>query len=204
MSNSPWSEGRAGWAEEACQAACQRVYNRLRGLGLAPAAAAELAADGAQTAFLCAGGRAGFPSCFDSERHLVNWLTVVAYRKGLDELRRARARRLTDSEARQLPAADPPPDAGLVWGCLLRLPAPERQVVLWYYYDRRTDVEIGAALFPGEGTDTALGQRARKVRLAALRRLRRLLLEAGLGPADWGLPDLGEAAGGSGAEVELR
>ena len=63
-----------------------------------------------------------------------------------------------------------------MWECLQRLPADERALVLDYYYEGRTDAQLGHDLYD-DGSPQARGLRARRVRLRALARLRRLLLE---------------------------
>jgi hypothetical protein len=79
---------------------------------------------------------------------------------------------------------------------MLQLPGQDRQILEWYYYDRYKDVEIGMRLFPGQGTDSALGQRARKLRRRSLGQLRALLLKRGVDPEDWSPdPPIGTARG---------
>src|SRR5262245_30908375 len=175
----PDSEAWAAWAA----AVYSRVYGRLRRRGVAPGPAGERTGEAVQDAFVQGLRRPDFPQCFSTEQHAVNWLTLVAYRKALDELRRKKGHTL--DEAGELAA--PPPDGGppSVWECVQLLPEPHRQVLVWYFYEGCTDAQIGVRLYPGGGTPAGLGQRARRVRLDALRQLRTLLLRHGVDPDDW-------------------
>ncbi|MCI0457940.1 MAG: sigma-70 family RNA polymerase sigma factor [Gemmataceae bacterium] len=174
-------------------AACNRLYNRLRAHGLPATTAADLAADTTQTAFVKAQKLERSPNPFADERHLVNWLALVAYRAALDELRRRSVRPLPPSVEELLPARDQDTTSGEVWACLQQLDRTERQVLLWYYYDSQTDVQIGQQLFAGAATESASGQRARKLRLRALDRLRELLVRRGLGRGEDGVEPEGVA-----------
>src|SRR5262249_49749484 len=126
----------------------------------------------------------GFPSCFASERHLINWLAKVAYRKALDELRRKKAEPLAERDVAGSVNGTP----SVVWECLQQLPAGDSQILLWYFYDGLTDIQIGLRLYGEEVSVEARGQRARKGRLAALRQLRVILLRRGVDPDEWDLP----------------
>jgi DNA-directed RNA polymerase specialized sigma24 family protein len=78
-----------------------------------------------------------------------------------------------------------------VWDCLVQLPLQDQRILDWHYWDRLTDWEIGQILFDSsEGTSAARGQRARKLRLATLARLRECLLQHGIDPSDWNLDAL--------------
>jgi DNA-directed RNA polymerase specialized sigma24 family protein len=185
MSTRSWPADYRACAEEASAVVFRRLHHRLRGRGLTATVAAELAAEAAQGAFVKVHRQPGFPGCCQSERHYVNWLVKVAYRNALDELRRKKAFPLPGADALLAPADEDQSARSLVWECLLQLPAPAREILLWYYYDGCTDSQIGLRLFPGQGTAAALGQRARKLRRAALNRLRALLLQRGVDPDDW-------------------
>jgi hypothetical protein len=73
-----------------------------------------------------------------------------------------------------------------VWDCFVQLLPQDQRILEWYYWDGLTDVQIGEILFnPSEGTPAALGQRARRLRLEGLARLRECLLQRGFDPESW-------------------
>jgi DNA-directed RNA polymerase specialized sigma24 family protein len=110
--------------------------------------------------------------------------------------RRYAGDRVDREHAGQLPEVHDEPDRpssreerfAPVWDCFVQLPEQDQRILDWYYWDRLTDAEIGQILFPdSESTPAALGQRARRLRLAAEARLRECLLQRGFDPADWNL-----------------
>ena len=104
-----------------------------------------------------------------------------------------------EQPARRLAGARPAPQAvphpadqarqgtqTLVWECLQRLDADDRDLLCASYYDDLSDQAIGATYY-ADGTDTARGLRVWRRRQKAQARLRDLLLEAGHEPAPFDL-----------------
>lgn len=135
-------------------------------------------------------------------RDLTAWATRRAAWRALDRLRdRGRHRPLPEERAedgdegaplRWAPRVAARPDEAardcqLAWAALGRLPAEDREILLAWYYDQRSDQEIGAALYgAATGTAQARGLRVWRRRRRAQGRLREALLAEGVEPADWG------------------
>jgi DNA-directed RNA polymerase specialized sigma24 family protein len=178
-----WTRRFQGWAPRAYRV----VYGQL-GFRFDPQLAEEMIHDALSRAWW---EGLSSPSCFQCFAHFCNWVRRTAVWRAHDALRR-RVRHEPLPEDRpggegrnqQLPEG-----AGegrrrqrlKVWECLQRLPAGERALVLDYYYEGRTDVQLGDCLYP-DGSPQARGLRARRVRLRALANLRRLLLQQGVSP----------------------
>jgi DNA-directed RNA polymerase specialized sigma24 family protein len=79
-------------------------------------------------------------------------------------------------------------DRQLALECLQRLPEQERAVLVGHYFEGKTDVELGTALFGERGTPQARGLKVWRLRQKARTRLRDLLLAEGVDPSDWGGP----------------
>lgn len=184
MSQGTWHTDEACWPGRVAEAVRARVFRRFRARGIPPGEATQLAGEVTQIAFVRAHLQPGFPGCFQSEEHLVNWMAWVAYRRGLDDLRRRRPSR-SDAHLDRQAAPEVSQVPGLVWECLQQLPPQDRHVLLRYFYEGWTDVMIGQELFDDDASEAAWGQRARKIRMAALRRLRTLLDQHGVDPDDW-------------------
>jgi DNA-directed RNA polymerase specialized sigma24 family protein len=178
-----WTRRFQGWAPRAYRV----VYGQL-GYRFDPQLAEEVLHDALSRAWWEGLSR---PGCFESFAHFCNWVRQTAAWRAHDALRRrARHEPLPDDRPggegrnRQLPEGPGERrrrERRQVWECLQRLPAGERALVLDYYYEGRTDVQLGDGLYP-DGSPQARGLRARRVRLRALANLRRLLLEHGVGP----------------------
>ena len=76
-------------------------------------------------------------------------------------------------------------DREVAWNCLEKLDAEDRAILSGYYYDSRTDQELGAELFGPSSSTQANGLKVWRRRQRAHARLRELLLECGIDPADW-------------------
>jgi DNA-directed RNA polymerase specialized sigma24 family protein len=154
------------------------VYPRLLGHLKRPRVSRPWAEDAAQHAVAQALPRG------EALRHHPNpfgWLLATARHYAID---RARQRRAWDP----LPPGEiegRPRGRGAlveaVWEALRGLTGGERKILEWHYFEGLTDRQVGIILFE-EGSPQARGQRARKCRLAAERRLHRLLVRIGLDP----------------------
>jgi RNA polymerase sigma factor (sigma-70 family) len=173
------------WPEEWTARAYRIVFSRVWRHCRSP----DRAEDCVQYAFLQASQECrGEAAYFQSEAHFINWLARVACNRAITEGRAAwsaRVGRVND------PAQLPPQSEGsseAVRKCLARLSEQDRRILELAHYDRLSNNEIGKALFPDESAAaSALGQRARRLRLEAEGRLRALLLDEGIAPEHWGL-----------------
>jgi len=162
--------------EHAIASAYPVIYRRLAGRYHDPQLAEEVAWDSLTRAFekLC-----DDPHYFD-ERNLTEWSSQLAGWRALDRLRRrTRTPSLAGADCRIEPGQQ---DAqALVWECLQRLDADDRDLLYASYYDDLGDQAIGVARYT-DGTETARGLRVWRRRQKAQARLRDLLLEAGYEP----------------------
>ena len=178
-----WTRRFQTWAPRAFRV----VYSQL-GCRFDPQLAEEMILDALSRAWWEGLSK---PGSFKGFAHFCNWVRRTAVWRAHDALRRrGRHEPLPDDrpggEARNRQLPERPGEGRRkerlrVWECLQRLPADERALVLDYYYEGRTDAQLGDGLY-GDGSPQARGLRARRVRLRALARLRRLLLEHGVGP----------------------
>ena len=137
-----------------------------------------------------------------ANRDLTAWTSQRASWRALDRLReRGRHAPLAEEHAGEagegVGALIDPSDAEadrrltrdrhITWRSLQQLPEQDRRILEGYYYDDRTDQEIGAELFGDEGTEQARGLRVWRRRRKAHERLRTLLLENGIDPTDYGV-----------------
>ena len=162
---------------------CQRLTGRYHD----PQLAEEVAWDSLTRAFekVCED-----PHYFD-ERNLTEWSSQLAGWRALDRLRRrSRTPSLVGDPFEEGHGVDRSVEPGregtqeLVWECLQRLDADDRDLLCASYYDDRSDQAIGAARY-ADGTDTARGLRVWRRRQKAQARLRDLLLETGYEPASF-------------------
>jgi DNA-directed RNA polymerase specialized sigma24 family protein len=124
------------------------------------------------------------PGYFGSFAHFCNFVYRTAVHRSLDHFRKQKRQRpLPDEElegrdagAEGRPVWDKPAEEVLeaLEAGLKKLPEPERKA-LTEYFAGKTDAQLGIALFAEEATPGALGQRARRLRLRALRNLRSIL-----------------------------
>jgi DNA-directed RNA polymerase specialized sigma24 family protein len=124
------------------------------------------------------------PDYFDSPAHLKNFLRQRGIWKASDGARgRKRWRAAPGVDVAELPAREPrePEVCEVVRACLRRLPEAERTALVGHYFEGATDVEVGALVFGVPDPGPAIGLRVWRLRHKALARLRRYLLEAGLG-----------------------
>ena len=139
---------------------------------------------------------------FFANRDLTSWTSQRANWRALDRLReRGRHAALaeehpgesgegvvalidpTDAEAERRTIRD----RHITWRSLQRLTDQDRQILESYYYDNRTDQEIGTDLFGDQGSEQARGLRVWRRRRKAHERLKTLLLENGIDPTDYGV-----------------
>ena len=166
--SSSWSE-----FERSLAAAYPVIYRRLAGRYRDPQLAEEVAWDSLTRAFE---KLRDDPHYFD-ERNLTEWSSRLAAWRALDRLRE-RSHAGEPSEDRPAQVPDRPAAQALVWECLGRLDADDRDLLCSSYYDGLSDQAIGAERY-ADGTDTARGLRVWRRRQKAQARLRDLLLEAG-------------------------
>jgi DNA-directed RNA polymerase specialized sigma24 family protein len=159
--------------ERALAAAYPVIYRRLAGRYRDPQLAEEVAWDSLTRAFE---KLRDDPHYFD-ERDLTDWSSRLAAWRALDRLRE-RSRAGDPFEDGPAPEAGRQDTQALVWDCLQRLDADDRDLLCASYYDGLSDQAIGAARY-ADGTDTARGLRVWRRRQKAQARLRDLLLEAG-------------------------
>lgn len=131
-------------------------------------------------------------------RDLTAWASRRATWRALDRLRdRARHRPLPEEREdgatlayaprHEAPSAEALRDRELTWAALGGLPAEDRDILIAWYYDQRSDQDIGEALYGAEnGTAQARGLRVWRRRQRAQGRLRDALIARGIDPADWG------------------
>lgn len=182
-----WPDDFADWYEWAYPHVYRAVYWHLRSRGLPDARARELAEEATQEA-ACRAAERTDPGYFQSQEHFRNWMITVARRYADERLAHERAVQLHEGHDAPASKSSRAERFGAVWDCFSQLSAEEQNILDWYYWDGLTDVEIGQILFdPSEGTPAALGQRARRRRLAAEAHLRGCLLENGIAPEDWHL-----------------
>jgi RNA polymerase sigma factor (sigma-70 family) len=183
-----WPNDFPAWYEWAYPPVYRAVYRYLRRQGALHERAADLAEEATQEAARRAAERIGMPGYFQSREHLRNWMITVARNYARDQRERAHAGQFPEGhDAPQRPSSREEFFAP-VWDCFRQLPLQDQSILDWSYWDRLTDVQIGQLLFdPSEGTPIALGQRARRLRLAAEAHLRECLLLHGIDPLDWNL-----------------
>lgn len=134
---------------------------------------------------------------------LTAWTSRRAAWRALDRLRERGRHRplpeerpLDDEQERGLAAALAVPqsdeaervmrDRHLTWEALQRLAPEDRDLLLAWFYDHRSDQEIGSDLFgEDDGTAQARGLRVWRRRQRAQARLKDLLIDVGIDPADW-------------------
>jgi DNA-directed RNA polymerase specialized sigma24 family protein len=162
--------------ERALAAAYPVIYRRLAGRYRDPQLAEEVAWDSLTRAFE---KLRDDPHYFD-ERDLTEWSSRLAALRALDRLR---DRSRSGEPLVDCPGGEPArhDDPALVWECLGRLDAADRDLLCSSYYDGLSDQAIGAERY-ADGTDTARGLRIWRRRQKAQARLRDLLLEAGYEP----------------------
>jgi RNA polymerase sigma factor (sigma-70 family) len=183
-----WPNDFPDWYEWAYPQVYRALHRFLRRRGLLPDRAAGLAEEATQEAARRAAERTGSPGYFQSREHLRNWMMLVARRYASDRLDRERASQLPEGHDVPQRPSSREEFFGRVWDCFSRLPLQDQRILDWHYWDGMTDVQIAQILFdPSKGTPAALGQRARKLRLAAEARLRECLLQHGIDPVDWNL-----------------
>src|SRR4051794_15215720 len=102
--NVPWPADFSAWASAASPVVYSRVYHKFTSHRLAFEIKVELAEEGTQFAFLQAAKRAVVPQFFDDRLHFIRWLVKVAYRHGLDLLRRKKPTSQTECETLENPA----------------------------------------------------------------------------------------------------
>ena len=177
MTSAPHNDSSWSEFEQSLAAAYPIIYRRLAGRYRDPQLAEEVAWDSLTRAFEKL--RAD-PHYFD-ERDLTDWSSQFAAWRALDRLReRSRAGELPED----VPLAESRrrDDSALVWECLQRLDADDRDLICASHFDGLGDQAIGAARYT-DGTDTARGLRVWRRRQKAQARLRDLLLGAGYEPA---------------------
>jgi DNA-directed RNA polymerase specialized sigma24 family protein len=76
-------------------------------------------------------------------------------------------------------------DRQITWESLQQLDENDRRILEGYYYDHRTDQELGAQLYDDECSDQARGLRIWRRRQKAHALLERLLVENGIDPTDY-------------------
>lgn len=143
----------------------------------------------------------GDPTFF-AERDLRAWTSQRALWRALDRLReRGRFVPLSEEHSSgnegeaggpaQLSVTDEETmrqwerDRQLTWNSLQQLPSADRELLEQYYYEERTDQEIGAQLYGEEGSEQARGLRVWRRRQKALTQLEKILIENGLDSADY-------------------
>jgi DNA-directed RNA polymerase specialized sigma24 family protein len=107
----------------------------------------------------------------------VGWLLATGRHYALDRVRERRPWRALRGPEIEDRRGGRDEAIRVVWEGLRHLPEDGRAILQWHYFEGLSDQRIGSVLF-AEGTPQARGQRARKRRLKAEARLRRLLLEA--------------------------
>jgi RNA polymerase sigma factor (sigma-70 family) len=183
-----WPSDFPDWYEWAYPQVYRAVYRYLPRRGLAHERAMDLAEEAAQEAARRAAERTGSPGYFESQEHLRNWMIAVARNYARDQVERERVAQLPEGHDEPQRGSSREERFGAVWGCFSQLLPQDQRILDWSYWDGLTDEEIGQILFdPSEGTPAALGQRARRLRLAALARLRECLLRRGIDPGEWNL-----------------
>jgi DNA-directed RNA polymerase specialized sigma24 family protein len=186
--------------EESVTQAYAVVYNRLSARFNDPQLAEEVSVDSLAQAFE---KWQADPSYFRTH-DLAAWSSRLAAWRALDRLReRTRLRPLPeehplDGEERTAgPAVHSrrenlsdaqDRDREVAWNCIENLDPEDRAILSGYYYDSRTDQEIGADLFGPSSSTQANGLKVWRRRQRAHARLRELLIEGGIDPADWGGP----------------
>ncbi len=132
---------------------------------------------------------------------LVGWSSRLAAWRALDRLReRTRLRSLPDESpidgsesgwALSVPAQHDDPhadwlhDREIAWKCIQKLDPEDQAILTGYYYERRTDQELGVELFGDSASVQANGLKVWRRRRRACARLRMLLLASGIDPGDW-------------------
>ncbi len=76
-------------------------------------------------------------------------------------------------------------DREIAWSCIQKLDPEDRAILSRYYYEGRTDQELGAELFGNSASSQANGLKVWRRRQRACERLRVLLMAHGIEPADW-------------------
>jgi RNA polymerase sigma factor (sigma-70 family) len=183
-----WPDDFPDWYEWTYPQVYRAIYRYLRRRGLPQHRAADLAEDATQEAARRAAERTGDPGYFQSREHLRNWMIAVARNFARDQLSRQHASQFPVGHDEPQRSSSRQERFASVWDCFSRLPPQDQGILDWYYWDRLSDEQIGQVLFdPSEGTPAALSQRARRLRLSALARLRECLLLHGIDPGNWNL-----------------
>jgi RNA polymerase sigma factor (sigma-70 family) len=183
-----WPDAFADWYEWAYPQVYRALHRYLHRRGLPPDGAADLAEEATQEAARRAAQRTGVAGYFESREHFRNWMITVGRRYAGEQLEGERAGQLPEGHDEPQRPSSREEFFAPVWDCFVQLPLQDQRILDGHYWDRLTDVEIGQALFDSsEGTPAALGQRARRLRLAAEARLRECLLLRGFDPQDWNL-----------------
>jgi DNA-directed RNA polymerase specialized sigma24 family protein len=176
------------------------VFNRLSARFHDPQLAEEVSIDSLSQAF--EKWRAD-PDYFRTH-DLIAWSSRLASWRALDRLRERTRRRPLPQEhpldgeerssvpvvrARQENLSDNQNrDRQTVWDCIQELDPEDRAILAGYYYDSHTDQELGADLFGPAASTQANGLKVWRRRQRAHDRLRELLIDGGIEPADWSGP----------------
>jgi DNA-directed RNA polymerase specialized sigma24 family protein len=141
------------------------------------------------------------PDVFVSDRHMLNWCKRTGRCQAVDRLRwRNRHRPLpgggSEGETggrrpavprvrllREPEAEERARDKVLLWECLERLPAADRDLLVGHFWEGRTDAEAGLPERPGSIQARGLWVWRRRHRLQ--RQLGRDLVAAGVNPSTW-------------------
>jgi DNA-directed RNA polymerase specialized sigma24 family protein len=130
---------------------------------------------------------------FASPSHLLNWLKQTAFWTMVDWHRQDQrcpaeplpaegSREPTDRHSSR-PKRDrwSLADRQAIWACLQRLPRTERLLLEAHFYDRLTDLELARRLYRVPEPSPAQGHRVWRLRRKALKHLRQLLQQEGIG-----------------------
>jgi DNA-directed RNA polymerase specialized sigma24 family protein len=175
------------------------VFNRISGRFKDPQLAEEVSVDSMTQAFEKWRDDPGYFQTHD----LTAWSSRLASWRALDRLReRTRFRPLPEEaldkeelpststvQPRQENASDSRVrDWEITWNCLQQLDQEDRGILSGYYYDGLTDQELGEELFGTLSSTQANGLKVWRRRQRAHARLRELLIEGGIDPAEWSSP----------------
>jgi DNA-directed RNA polymerase specialized sigma24 family protein len=127
------------------------------------------------------------PRYFQGPEHFLNWVRQRGVWRDADEARRQRRHPCGPLPDDDLLAAGggrdrwSPEDRAKVWECLGCMPAEQRQLLEWHYYDRVTDREAARRLYGPAADSKAWGLYVHRRRRRAEELLGELLIAEGVG-----------------------